>query len=298
LTHAIYIKKIFGQKTKVVFIGPCPAKKNEAARNPELLSSALTFEELKHWLSRGYPEQTNFTFDEDLNLSFNPHRACEGVLYPLPGGMNETLRQIGLCDDIQLISISSLELFANSLIRLDQTNIVRPLFIEALACEGGCLSGPCISTHRSKILMTSDLLRHVPKRTEIPKTPFVESFVNYFPEAPEGKHHSYDEIKQALEKLGKYSPEDEINCSGCGYRSCRDLARALLEGKAEPSMCVSNMRRLATRKATIMIKSVPSAMVLLDKNLEILEVNPAFIRLYTGNQAEEFLANPAKTHRR
>ena len=54
--------------------------------------------------------------------------------------------------------------------------------------------------------------------------------------------HTEEEIKQALSAVGKNSPEDELNCSGCGYDSCRDFAVALVEGRAEENMCVSYMR--------------------------------------------------------
>ena len=47
--------------------------------------------------------------------------------------------------------------------------------------------------------------------------------------------HTYteEEIKQAMAVVGKTGPEDELNCSGCGYDTCRDFAIAMLEGRAE-----------------------------------------------------------------
>lgn len=48
--------------------------------------------------------------------------------------------------------------------------------------------------------------------------------------------------------MGKFTPEDELNCGACGYNTCREKARAVLAGKAEISMCVPFMRE--RRRAT------------------------------------------------
>ena len=37
---------------------------------------------------------------------------------------------------------------------------------------------------------------------------------------------SENEIKNIFERTGKYSPEDELNCSVCGYDNCREKAKA------------------------------------------------------------------------
>jgi len=40
-----------------------------------------------------------------------------------------------------------------------------------------------------------------------------------------------------LQTIGKYGPEDELNCGGCGYDNCREFGKALIDGKAERVMC-------------------------------------------------------------
>ena len=290
LTHARMLKDHFGQDTKVVFIGPCIGKKNEAARHPELLAAALTFEELKIWLDEDHAAGGRPDPDEEEAFSLGP--AHEGGLYPLAGGMNEGLRRVGLNDGVQLTAVDSLETFIQALSNLDLSALVRPVFVEALACPGGCIAGPAISTRRSPLLLSSDILRQVPGRDRVPARAATVVPVNYQAAGLPRAGHSLEELREALHSLGKYSPEDEINCSGCGYPSCRDLARALLEGVAEPSMCVSYMRRLATRKAAAMFRAMPSAMVMVDRNLRIQEANESFIRMFTGDQKERYLERP------
>ena len=82
------------------------------------------------------------------------------------------------------------------------------------------------------------------------------------------------------------------NCGGCGYDTCRQLAEALLNGDAEPSMCVSYMRKLAIRKASAMLRSMPSAIVMADADLKIIETNEAFVRMFAPDLMEIFKDRP------
>ena len=114
LTHAGLLKDIYGQDIKVVFIGPCIAKKNEADRHPDLISVALTFDELNYWLKEEFIDVKNIEVNSDCK--FVPESAYEGALYPLEGGMNETIKRVGIDkDDVTFIALSSLEEFDKSL---------------------------------------------------------------------------------------------------------------------------------------------------------------------------------------
>ena len=92
----------------------------------------------------------------------------------------------------------------------------------------------------------------------------------------EAKKYTDAQLRKALERVGKYCLEDELNCSGCGYDSCRHFAEALLEGRAEESMCVSYMRHVAHKKANMLIKTMPGGVVMVDNKLEIVESNKRF----------------------
>ena len=83
-------------------------------------------------------------------------------------------------------------------------------------------------------------------------------------------------IRKALATIGKQSPGDEIDCGGCGYESCKQLAAALLAGKAERAMCAIYMRQLAQKKTNALMSKMPSAAVILDHQLRIIDANPKF----------------------
>ena len=286
VTHAKMLKEQFGQDIAVVFVGPCIAKKEESDEHKDLIDFALTFEEVKVWFK---DNDIKFETGDCLEQFFEPQYAHEGNLYPLDGGMNETIRKVGVSDNVHLAQVCSLEAFDLAVNTFANDKLKNPLFIEALACVGGCVHGPCISTKTSDANNMARILRHVKSRKDIPVTPSVVVSKEYMPAPANEKSFSIDEITQALHKIGKYTPEDEVNCAGCGYQTCKDMAKALLNGYAEPSMCVSYMRKLAAKKASAMLKSIPSAMVLLDRDLKILETNDAFVKMFASNEMHDNL---------
>lgn len=77
--------------------------------------------------------------------------------------------------------------------------------------------------------------------------------------------------------MGKKTKADELNCSGCGYDNCRAYAVALLEGKAERQMCISQMRKEAQNQASVLLRKMPYGVVLVDENLRIIDTNEKFI---------------------
>ena len=156
LTHCGLLKDMLGDDIKVVFIGPCVAKKNEADKHPDLMSAALTFDELNYWIKEEFIDIENIETDDSCH--FIPENSYEGALYPLEGGMNETIKRVGIDkNDVTFISVSSLEGFDKALQNLNPEKIENKIFLEALACTGGCINGPCVSSDKSRIMITSDI---------------------------------------------------------------------------------------------------------------------------------------------
>jgi len=288
MTHAKMLRETYGDDIAIVFIGPCIGKKNEVDY-AGLFDVALTFEELKMWIN---DEIDDIPAVFDKSNHFVPYSSNEGALYPIDGGMNETLRRIGIKKEVQLMDICGLSNFGKALSNLKPDNFDRVVFVEALSCDGGCVGGPCISTEKGGISMVSNILSSVADRDDIPQEP--AAVVPY--EIKRGKvvnsKYSLEEILQALKRIGKHTVDDELNCGGCGYATCRDLAKALLDGDAETSMCVSYMRKIAMRKAAALVRCMPAAVVMVDRNLNILEANDSFMRMFSGDMYEIFKARP------
>lgn len=289
-THAKMLRQTYEEDIGIVFIGPCIGKKKEADEPDGLIDLAITFEELKIWINDQIPDISQIQKDD--RFEFVPYSAHEGALYPIDGGMNTTIRKIGIKDEAQLLEVCSIPAFEKALNNLEPEKLNRPIFVEALACEGGCIAGPCISTDKASISIVSDVLTKVKKRDDIPKTTDYVVNYEYTPAEVTESKYSLEEITKTLKKIGKHTAEDELNCGGCGYSSCRELAVALLDGVAEPSMCISYMRKIAMRKAAAMLRCMPAAIVMVDNNMNILEANESFMKMFTGDMYEIFKARP------
>ena len=289
-THAKMLKNIYGDDIAVVFIGPCIGKKNEADENDNLIDVSLTFEELKMWIADEISDISEIK--KESHFEFVPYSAHEGTLYPINGGMNQTIKKTGVKPQVQLMEICTIPAFERALENLDPEKLMVPVFVEALACESGCITGPCIASNNASISSISDVMYKVKVRDEIPKEPQTVVECDYSPKGITESKYSIEEIQKTLKKIGKHTTEDELNCGGCGYSSCRELAVALLDGVAEPSMCISYMRKIAMRKAAAMLRCMPAAIVMVDHNMEIIEANDSFMKMFTGEMYEIFKARP------
>lgn len=287
LTHAKMLKKEFGDDIAVVFIGPCIAKKKESDSHQNLIDVALTFEELNYWLKEEF-----ITFKETEvteKVDFVPQSAYEGALYPIEGGMLETIRKVGIDKKkVSLISISSIKNFDKALDGINLEKLNNKIFVEALGCEGGCVNGPCLSSEKGVIAVSANVLHSTKFRKQIPTEADTVVNENYYPNPVKKHKYPIEQIEEALRRISKHTFEDELNCSGCGYSTCRDFVNALIAGDAESSMCVSYMRKIAVRKAAAMVRCMPAAVVMIDKNLNILESNDAFMRMFCDDMYEIF----------
>lgn len=295
LTHAKILKEKFGNDIKVVFIGPCIAKKNEADRNPDLISAALTFDELRYWLNEEYINVDKIHYEGE---HFVPEDAYEGSLYPIEGGMNDTIKrclrnyEFDEVRDIKFLTASSLETIDRILKGFDENTLKNKIFIEALSCAAGCVGGPGISDKKSGLDIMTKIINYTKSRPVIPKEPETVVNMEYLANAAPDKKYSVEELRKALKRIGKNSIEDELNCGGCGYSSCREMGYALLRNEAEPSQCASYMRQIAHRKADALLRCMPSAMVMVDKDLKIAEANNAFIKMFMPDMYDVYSQNP------
>ncbi|AQT68974.1 Iron hydrogenase 1 [Anaerohalosphaera lusitana] len=291
LAHTKLLRRQYGEDVGVVFVGPCISKKAEADSHGEMLEVAITFEELREWFdSAGIePGDEQGGADDD----FIPYRANEGALYPIDGGMIAGIKRNCSVSDSQLMTFSGIENIEQALGSLEEIKTDGPMFIEMLACEGGCVNGPKAGQQGKTIVKRSSVLSFAQwDDSAIPREPGVEIEDNWLIEPVRRMVHSEEEISRALKTVGKFSREDELNCGGCGYDSCREFARALLDGRAETSMCAGYMRKLAHKKADALIRTMPSGVVIVDEHMRIVESNRRFAELMGEESAAAFDAKP------
>jgi transcriptional regulator with PAS, ATPase and Fis domain len=157
------------------------------------------------------------------------------------------------------------------------------LFIELMACKGGCIKGPATKTSaglagkRDRLLKDYDLFKKSGMAFPLKSCEIDLSNSKYKIPYKINCVYSEAEIQEMLNSIGKKAKVDELNCSGCGYDNCRQYAIALLDGKAEREMCISQMRKEAQNRASVLLRKMPYGVVLVDKSLTIIDTNQKFI---------------------
>lgn len=279
LAHCRMLKNKLGSNIEVVFVGPCIAKKLEADAHPDLLSLSLSFGDIRQWFHDAgiIPEEIRTSVYDKFVMT----KAEEGTAYPIEGGMIETVKPYPAAKNAYMMQISGIANIKRELAGLKPEQFDRPVFIECLACAGGCVAGPCMTNRTPGFDKRLDILKHSNFSDQAGKRqPQADISLQYAENQVVDQEFSEAEIRKALAMIGKYSVEDELNCGGCGYDTCRNFAKAMLAGKAEPEMCVSNMKHQAQRKANALIRCIPSPIVIADSNLNIIECNDKFAEAF------------------
>lgn len=287
LTHCKMLRKKYGNDARIVFVGPCIAKKREADSHPQLIDCALTFADVRRWLAMENIDPAQLESSEtDL---FVPDTAEEGALYPIDGGMSATLKVNCTVHDACFMSFSGLKNIRNALEGLEMAQLSGNIFIEALSCEGGCINGPGTDHSCGTATKRYSVVKYASyPRKKIPRSPTIP-INDYVSDTPvKQSTYSEDELRAALRLVGKQDPEDELNCGGCGYDSCRDFAGAIIASKAERTMCVTYMRKLAQNKASGLLRTMPSGVVIVDEQLKIVESNRNFANLFGADLESVF----------
>lgn len=293
-THCQLLRQEYGDDIAVIFAGPCISKKREADLRPDLLNLAISFEDLRVWLKSEMIEPSELHTEE--NNCFIPRGSKDGALYPSEGGMIRSIKhQLGEAPKGKMLSFSDIHCMDEILTGLDELKGKGPLFLELLACKGGCINGPATEKHLGaavKQCLVNDYARSLKDQKESESLYCDDITYTRNIEPPDAVEYTEEKIQKALRQIGKYDREDEKNCGACGYSTCRDYARATLDGRAEKDMCISYLKKLSEKKSDALIKTMPSGVVIVDKHMKILECNSAFAELMGPETEAAYSARP------
>ena len=291
MAHAKMLRLEFGNDIKIVFIGPCISKKMEVDKNQDLVDASITFEELKHYL-----KQKKVSLSKDkrhIEYRFVPEMAGEGSLYPVDGGMIAGIKANCSVKDPLYMAFTGIDKISNSISDLSNIKTDKSIFLELLACSGGCINGPGTTTKNSIVEKRFQVVTNREYTPEnVPGKPRIDITTNHNIDAIVDTEVKSSDINNILHSIGKYHKSDELNCSGCGYDTCRDFAVSMLEGKAEKTMCVSYTKKMAQKKANALMKAMPSGVVIVDENLKIVDCNGNFAKLFGEETEMIYEANP------
>jgi iron only hydrogenase large subunit-like protein len=285
LTHCKMLRAHYGDAIAIVFIGPCIAKKQEAEQHPELLDVVLTFEDIQNWLDEETIDLSKLVDTEDDRFALQEAR--EGSLYPIEGGMTPGITRGGQVNSSQVMSFSGIANVEQALKGITEWKPEHNIFLELTACAGSCVNGPKAARNQSIARRRFEVLNHARPADQSPRTASLAQTGPYAAAPVSRSEYSEKQISEALRSVGKYSADDELNCGGCGYESCRDFANALIARNAERMMCATYTRKLAQKKANALLRKMPSAVVIVDEQLKIIECNANFLRLFAEDVEHE-----------
>lgn len=289
IAHGKLLKKEYGQDTKVVFLGPCIAKKKESGdiRHDTCVDAVINFNDIGRWLS-----EENIIIEECEDLPFEKADPKVNRLYPVTNGIvNSVLATEGRADIYRKFYVHG----ARNCIDLCESmsrGEITGCFIEMNMCSGGCIKGPTVEDETiSRFKVKLDMEETIKKDpVEAKKVASMEKGLKlhkiYMNRSPKDAVPTEEQIQGILRKTGKTRPEDELNCGACGYPTCREKATAVFQKKAELNMCIPFMHEKAESLANLVMETSPNVVLIVDKDMKIMEYSAVGEKYFGKTRAE------------
>ncbi len=240
------IREKYDPKAKLVFIGPCIAKKYEKddPNTGLVIDEVLTFEELDALFQRRHIVLSK------LKEKFPTGPIADvGRIFPVSGGLLRTGEMQGDLLENDIVITEGQDRVREILSEVTDHRISAK-FLDLLFCKG-CINGPKMVNELSMFARKEKVVNYLhtlKKDFDLQKaaadhacydnTNLQRSFSDRSLSAAKPTER---DIEKILRRIGKFSPEDELNCGACGYGTCREKAIAVFQGLAEAEMCLPYM---------------------------------------------------------
>lgn len=236
-----FIKAHRGQDIQVVYISSCIGGKFEIASEPiqGAIDTVLTYRELNRML-------------QERNI--DPHRLGRTPLSGLPTSTGRSFSIVGGPFNNFGIVNNGLDPNFVSTVGKDATmEVIRdlaaerisPHYVDVRFCDGGCIGGPGRTNRLTSFSKRNLIIKY--QQSELPYQPaahYLKAPTNlqlsrkFSNKQRQLERPSGDAIKRILNETDKFSDQDELNCAGCGYPTCREHAIAVYQGLADARMCL------------------------------------------------------------
>ncbi|MCM1039609.1 MAG: methyl-accepting chemotaxis protein [Ruminococcus sp.] len=270
---AVYAKKYMKIPDKLAFISPCIAKKNEI-EDPNCggyISYNVTFDHLMQYVREHNISGAPASDEIEYGL---------GSIYPMPGGLKENV--YWFCGEEVFIRQIEGERHAYEFLEDYKERVLHgkelPFMVDALNCAKGCIYGTAVEEEKAK---SDDTLYELQKIKEASKrnskqsawgrhlTPKqrldrfnkqfkeldINDFIRHYTDKSAGvtiKYPNTSELDSIFESMGKTTEEKrKINCSACGYRTCRDMGSAIYNGCNSKTNCVHYIKDEVNREKVL-----------------------------------------------
>lgn len=237
---------------QAVFAGPCTSKIREI-REPDVrpwVDAVMTFSEVEELI-----RQKGIDPGELSDEEFDPPHSYLGGIYPMEGGL---IRVAELPTDIFQNAVHHVagrgeftDLINKLTTRIKQNKLgeLQTRFFDVLFCQG-CIDGPVMPERESRLRRKERVVEYLRSRRPVSQAAWdytIRSLLDldfgrtYKADPQMHVIPSDEEIRRVLAQTNKLTPEQELNCGACGYKSCREKAIAVFNGVAEVNMCLPYM---------------------------------------------------------
>jgi len=236
VTRAIHQEH--GDDVKVVFIGPCIAKKAES----DEVDEAITFKELRELFKlNAISEETAEAIDFD-----SPH-AGRGAIFPVSRGLVQSIHKNDDLEVGNIVCASGQENFKEIVNEFEEGELDGCKYMELLCCKG-CIMGPGMTNKTKRFSKRNKLSHYVKEKLasfdqaswdkNMQKFADLDLTQSFNPNDRRISKPDGEIIQKVLLSMGKREPSDFLNCGACGYDTCEDHAVAIAQGYAETEMCL------------------------------------------------------------
>jgi two-component system NtrC family sensor kinase len=231
------VREKYGKETRIVFIGPCIAKKAESLE----IDEAITYTELRELLS-----EKGITIENTDRVDFDPPVGGRGAIFPVARGLLQTARISDNAITGDIIAAEGRIDFQEALKEFE-AGLIKNQHMELLCCEG-CIMGPGLSKNGKQYNRRTLVSSYASsKREYIDSEIWQKAFdefagldlsIHFKPDDHRIEEMDENEVNEVLAKMGKTTKKDQLNCGACGYESCIEHAIAIKKGLAEVEMCL------------------------------------------------------------
>ena len=227
----------YGKNTKIVFIGPCVAKKAESSDVDE----AITFKELRDLFT-----QLGITQENATPSDFDPPAGGRGSIFPVTRGLLQTA---DINDDAITGNIIAAEgrIDFQEALKEFEAGLIKTQNMELLCCEG-CIMGPGLSKNGKQYNRRALVSTYVNQKIGNLDIDSWQAYINEYSDIDLSVRHKADDhrihlpdeedVNEVLVSMGKLTKKDQLNCGACGYETCVEHAAAVKRGLAEVEMCL------------------------------------------------------------
>lgn len=252
---ANWLKKYKNCNDTMYMLSPCIAKTTEAEREG-IFTGNVTFKRLEK-----YADSKGIKWDAERNFEFDEIEGGIGRLYPMPGGLKETMLMLN--NNLVIRNAEGPHTVYDRLNRYATLKeMKKPDILDVLNCEFGCNYGTAVPERVADIADIEGIMDVIASESiaenrggflGLGKSKRFKDFeknldINDFLTKYKDRHvkvekptiQQYDEVFKTMSKLDLESRS--IDCGACGYKSCKDMAYAIFCKKNVKENCVHYLK--------------------------------------------------------